>query len=292
MQFFANLTSAEPDPTTFASDCEAAGFDGVTCSDHYWLRSVFPHLWVTLGAMAAATERVTLAPSFANNLFRSPIEFVQASMAMQRISGGRYEAGLGAGWTEQELLATGGTFPDGRTRARMYAEALQIVRQCFTTGHCQFEGEHYTMNVPDVFPVLDNPPPLVASVGSPWTMRHITPLVDRVELKFGRTTRGGALDLAALGTVTRDELAGMVDVVRTAKPDVEVGLFTLIAIGDSPEVQAMASTLGDNLCGSFVGPAERVLDSLRGLAELGISRIQVTEFVKGSTQLLGEALGV
>ena len=290
MQFFANLTSAEYDPATFAVDAEAAGFDGVTCSDHYWLRSVFPHLWVSLGAMASATERVTLAPSFANNLFRSPIEFVQASVTMQRISHGRYEAGLGAGWTEQELLATGGTFPDGRTRARMYAEALQIVRQCLTTGRCQFEGEHYTMDVPDVFPILDDPPPLVASVGSPWTMRHITPLVDRVELKFGRTTRGGALDVPALGTVTRDELAQMIDVVRTAKPDVEIGLFTLIAIGDSPEVQAMAAALGDNLCGSFVGDAERVADHLRELAELGISRVQVTEFVKGSTELLGAVL--
>ncbi len=290
MQFFANLTSADPDPAAFAAAAEAAGFDGVTCSDHYWLRSVFPHLWVSLAAMSGATQRVTLAPSFANNLFRSPIEFVQASLSMQRISGGRYEAGLGAGWTEQELLATGGTFPDGRTRARMYAEALQIVRQCFTTGRCRFEGEHYTMDVPEVFPIPEVQPPLVASVGSPWTMRHITPLVDRVELKFGRTTRGGALDIPALATVTRDELAGMVDVVRTAKPDVEIGLFTLVAIGDGPEVQAMASALGDNLCGSFVGDAGRVLDNLRGLADLGISRIQVTEFVKGSTDRLGAAL--
>ena len=121
VQFFANLTSADvragrssrPGP-------RPPGFDGVTCSDHYWLRSVFPHLWVSLAAMACATERVTLAPSFANNLFRSPVEFAQASLAMQRLSQGRYEAGLGAGWTEEELLATGQVFPEGRIRARMY----------------------------------------------------------------------------------------------------------------------------------------------------------------------------
>ena len=86
VQFFANLTSAEYEPAEFAAKAEAAGFDGVTCSDHYWLRSVFPHLWVSLAAMACATERVTLAPSFANNLFRSPVEFAQASLAMQRLS--------------------------------------------------------------------------------------------------------------------------------------------------------------------------------------------------------------
>ena len=107
--------SAAPDPIEFAKASEEAGFDGVTCSDHYWLRSVFPHVWVTLSAMACATERVTLAPSFANNLFRSPFEFAQASTAMQRVSNGRYEAGLGAGWTALEMEATGQVFPDGRT---------------------------------------------------------------------------------------------------------------------------------------------------------------------------------
>ena len=38
------------------AEAEAAGFDGVTCSDHYWLRSVFPHLWVSLAAMSGATQ--------------------------------------------------------------------------------------------------------------------------------------------------------------------------------------------------------------------------------------------
>ena len=39
LELFANLTSAEYEPGTYARDAEAAGFDGVTCSDHYWLRS-------------------------------------------------------------------------------------------------------------------------------------------------------------------------------------------------------------------------------------------------------------
>ena len=289
VQFFANLTSADYEPAEFAAKAEAAGFDGVTCSDHYWLRSVFPHLWVSLAAMACATERVTLAPSFANNLFRSPVEFAQASLAMQRLSQGRYEAGLGAGWTEKELLATGQVFPEGRIRARMYREALLIVRELLTTGQCQFEGEHSTMDVPKAFTVPADPPPLVASVGGPWTVRNITPIVDRVELKFGRTTRGGQLDLDALASVTRDELAGMVEEVRAVRSDIEIGLFVLVSAGDSAEVKTMTDLLGDNLCGGFTGEPARVLDNLRSLEELGISRLQVTEMVKGS---LDEIAGV
>ncbi len=290
MQLFANLTSVEHDPATFAAQAEAAGFDGVTCSDHYWLRSAFPHLWVTLAAMACATERVTVAPSFANNLFRSPVEFAQASLAMARLSGGRYEAGLGAGWTEKELVATGQVFPDGPTRARRYREALLIARELMTTGSCRFEGEHYHVDVPVFGPLHDPPPPLVASVGGPWTIRNITPLVDRVELKFGRSTRGGALDVTALAEVTRAELGGMVADVRRVREDVPVGVFVLIAVGDGAEVRAFADALGNNLLGGFTGEAKRVLDNLRALEAVGISRVQVTEMVKGSIAELGSVM--
>ena len=290
MELFANLTSNRHEPGAFAELAEQQGFDGVTCSDHYWLREVFPHLWVSLAAMACATERVTLAPSFANNLFRSPFEFAQASIAMQRLSNGRYEAGLGAGWTEQEMLATGQGFPEGRIRARMYREALLIVREILTTGACTFRGEHYTMDVPKLSAVPSDPIPLVASVGGPWTVRNITPLVDRIELKFGRTTRGGALDVAALASVTRDELKGMVDDVRSVRSDIPVGLFLLIAVGDDATVAPVRDMLGSNLCGKFVGSPAGVLDNLRGLAELGISRVQLTEFVPGSITRLAEAL--
>ncbi|CAN5674223.1 hypothetical protein BH18ACT2_BH18ACT2_11290 [soil metagenome] len=290
MELFANLTSASTDPVEFARSAEAAGFDGVTCSDHFWLRSGFPHLWVSLAAMATATSRVAVAPSFANNLFRSPVEFAQASLSMHHVSGGRYEAGLGAGWTQDELIATGQEYPDGRTRARRYREALIVVRELLRTGGCIFEGEHYSMAVPARFEVLDDPPPLVASVGSPWTMRNVTPLVDRVELKFGRTTRDGALDLAALASVTRGELASMVDVVREVRPDIRIGLFTMIGAGDRAAVGPLADGLGDNLYGSFVGEPTQVLDNLRGLTDVGIDRVQITELVPGSTARLGEEL--
>ena len=288
MELFANLTSTSYDPMQFAAMAEEGGYDGVTCSDHYWLTHDFPHLWVTLASMACATQRVTLAPSFANNLFRSPFEFAQASLTMQRLCGGRYEAGLGAGWTEDEMIKTGQTYPEGRIRARRYREALLVVRELLTTGASHFTGEHYTMDTPQL-ELPETPIPLVASVGSPWTMRNIPPVVDRVELKFGRTTRGGRLDMAAMATVTRDELADMVAQVQAAKPGIDVGLFLLIAVGDSAEVKAITDVLGDNLCAGFTGEAGHVFDNLQALKEVGISRIQVTELVKGSIEQLAKA---
>ena len=121
-------------------------------------------------------------------------------------------------------------------------------------------------------------------------MRNITPLVDRIELKFGRTTRGGALDVAALASVTRDELRGMVDDVRSVRADIPIGLFLLIAVGDDATVAPVRDMLGSSLCGQFVGSPAKVLENLRALDELGISRVQVTEFVPASIARLAEAM--
>lgn len=283
MQFFANLTSGRDDPLDFARSLERAGFDGVTCADHYWLAGTGSHhVWVTLAAMAGATERVLLGTGYANNLFRSPFEFAQASVSMQRLSGGRYEAGLGAGWANEELLATGQRYPEQPVRARMYREALLIARELFATGSCRFEGEHYTMNVPH-FPELvpATPIPLVASVGGPWTIRHIVPIVDRVELVFGRTTRRGSLDTAALASVTEAELRDMVAAVREVRADIGVGLFVMIAIGDDA-VTPVTGSFADGMYSRFTGEAEYVRDNLLALEELGIGRVHLAEKVPGS----------
>ncbi len=290
IQLFANLTSNRYDPGEFAKFAEDAGFDGATCSDHYWMREAAPHVWVALAAMGCATQRITIAPSFVNNLARSPFEFVQASVAMHRLSGGRFEAGLGAGWNENEIVATGQTYPSGPQRARMYREALLIARQLLTEGRCTFDGEHYRMEVPFIEALRAPEIPLVASVGGSWTMRHITPIVDRVELKFGRTTRGGSLDIPALASVTQDELVGMIAAVREVRPDIPIGLFVLFAAGEGAAVEAVRASMGDNLCAEFVGDPKRVLDRLRSLESLGIGRVQLTELVPGSLERLGEAL--
>ena len=285
MQWFANLTSAIDDPAGWARDREAEGFDGVACADHIWMSrrgtTPYPHVFVTLAAMAVATERALVLPAFANNLFRHPVEFAQASLSLQVVSKGRFEAGLGAGWALAEIEQTGRVFPDGRTRARMFHEAAQIVREVLAGRACTFEGEHYRVDLPELNQPDATPPPLVLSVGSPWTMRNVTPLADRVELKMGRSTRGGGLDLGALGSVTRDEVASMVDTVKAAKPDVEVSVLAFVACGAG--VEAMRDTIGtEGIYSTWLGEPEAVAAELRTLADLGIDRVNISQWTPGS----------
>jgi alkanesulfonate monooxygenase SsuD/methylene tetrahydromethanopterin reductase-like flavin-dependent oxidoreductase (luciferase family) len=288
MEFVANYTSATVDPRRFAADAEAAGFDGVGMSDHLFRTGAYPHVWVAIASMAHATERVFLTTSFANNLFRSPVEFAQASLTMQWLSGGRFEAGLGAGWLESEIRAIGFDYPPPPARARRYREAILVVRELLATGRCRFTGEHYDIDVPMIGPAVDAAPPLVASLGGPWTIANVTPLVDRVELKFGRSTRSGDLDSGALARATRDDLARMVDRVRAVAPQVPIGVFTMIAVGDTAETDPIRASLGDGLYADFAGEPARVLAALRSLAALGVDRVQVTERLPGSIGRLGD----
>jgi alkanesulfonate monooxygenase SsuD/methylene tetrahydromethanopterin reductase-like flavin-dependent oxidoreductase (luciferase family) len=296
MDFFANMIRLDVDPAGWAAAREREGWAGVVCSDHYWTvtddpNRGNPHVWVTLATMAAHTSAVRLAPSFANNLLRSPVEFAQAMLCLQRDSGGRAEAGLGAGWYRDELEATGQRFPDPPERAGRLREALQIVRALLDTGTCEFEGRHYTVRVPRMGPLVDPPPPLVASVGGPWTIRNITPLVDRVEVSAAaRATRGGDVDIAALAAVTRDEVRGMIEAVREVRANVPVGMLVHFAVGDTPQVADRKRLMGDGFLSGFIGEPTAVAQAVHELRDLGIDRVQLTEIFPGGVEQLAPAL--
>ena len=118
MELAANYMTADVPPAQWARRREEEGWDVVACADHLFSpRRAYPHVWVTLGTFAAVTERVTLTTAFANNLLRSPVEFAQASLQMQVVSDGRFEAGLGAGWTRDEIEGIGLDYPGPAQRA-------------------------------------------------------------------------------------------------------------------------------------------------------------------------------
>ena len=76
MELIANFMSGDLDPAGWARRREDEGWDALGCADHFYSPNRgYPHLWVTLATFAAATSRVMLTSSFANNLFRTPVEF-------------------------------------------------------------------------------------------------------------------------------------------------------------------------------------------------------------------------
>ena len=280
LEFVANLMEVSVDAGDWAHQREAEGWPVLAASDHFWSGDrAFPHLWVTLTHMACRTSTATLTSSFANNLLRSPVEFAQASLLLQRVSGGRFEAGLGAGWSEAEITGSGLRYPPPAERAGRLREAVTIVRELLVNGHCRFAGEYYDVDVPVIGP-FGGPvlrPPLVASLGGPRTIREVAPLVDRVEIKPNSpATRDGRLDFRALAAIPHQHLLDLIDAVRKVRPDVPLGLFVLCSTGTDDRTRSLESMMGDGLFSGFFGSAGKVAESIRGLEALGISRVQIS----------------
>lgn len=293
MEFVANFMTTEVDPAVWARRRETEGWQVVGCADHIFSSArTYPHVWVTLAVMAAATERVGIATSFANNLLRSPVEFAQAALQLQAVSGGRFEAGLGSGWEEQEIRALGLAYPTPGQRAARYREAVTVAGRLLRERCCRFAGDFYDIDVPTIGPApAGGPPPLVASLGGPRTIREISPLVDRIELKpISSATRGGRLDITGLRDVTEEHVAGLVEQARRANPDAPLGIFILCAVGSDERAGQLAETLEGTFMGGFFGAAPKVAASMLGLADLGLERVQVSPFDDSAFEQLAAEL--
>ena len=197
MEFCPNFISVDDDPAQWARDREAEGYPIISVADHISSPQPHPHVWVTATTFALATVRTRVMIAFGNNLVRSPVEFAQAALALHRVSGGRCEAGLGAGWAENEITGMGWEFPSARDRVGRYIEALQIIRSLLHTGACSFHGEYYDIEIPAIGPLPKPPPLLMASSAGPRTLREAAPHVDRLELMgFPVSDVGDAVEFA------------------------------------------------------------------------------------------------
>jgi alkanesulfonate monooxygenase SsuD/methylene tetrahydromethanopterin reductase-like flavin-dependent oxidoreductase (luciferase family) len=299
MYFIANLMDPGIHPGRWAADREREGWDVLAASDHLFLpvggqRQWFPHLWVTVSQMAAATTTARITSTFANNLLRSPVEFVQASLTMQRVSDGRWEAGLGAGWSQWEIEATGLRFPSPRERADRYVEAVRIVRALFDTGSCTFHGDHYTINVPTM-PGFDGVPAplLVGALGGDRTIKGAGPHLDRIELKASSpATRGGAMDHAAFAAIPRSHLADLIEKARRAAGDAGIAFYARCGVGDDPLTRELAALCvePEGLYTGLFGPPHQVAERLQAFSELGITHINVSPTHPSAFELLAPYL--
>ncbi len=231
---------------------------------------------------------MTISTAFVNNLFRSPVEVAQAALQLQQVSDGRFELGLGAGWADEEVVGAGLRYPPPGERAGRFAEAAQIIRALLHDKSCRFEGEHYSIDVPRVGPDVD-PPLLIGSVGGPRTTREVTPHLDRVEVKAqSAATRGGALDLDVMATVTDDDLIDMIARVRAVRPDLDISLFVLFGVGDDPVTTSVAARMhrGGGLFRRFFGPPEHVAAGLQWLETLGVTSASLSPMSTGAYEQL------
>src|SRR5579871_879561 len=125
-----------------ARRAEAAGFDVVSTADHVG------EGWAPLAplqAMADATTTLRVCPMVLNNDFHHPVHLAREVAAMDHLSGGRVELGIGAGHAFTEYAAIGQRFDPPAVRKARMAEAIEILRQLLDGADVSFSGEHYRL---------------------------------------------------------------------------------------------------------------------------------------------------
>jgi probable F420-dependent oxidoreductase len=95
-------------------------------------------LFVALTAAAAATSRLRVGSGICLVVERDPITTAKEVASLDRLSGGRFEFGVGAGWNREEM-ANHGTDP--RTRMRLMRERIEAMKAIWAEEEASYHGE-------------------------------------------------------------------------------------------------------------------------------------------------------
>ena len=136
-----------------AGTVEDLGLDVVAFQDHPY-QPGFLDTWTLLAFLAARTSRVRLFPDVTNVPLRPPAVLARAAAALDILSGGRVELGLGAGYFLDAIAAMGGPRRTAAEHVDALDEAIAVIRSLWTPGPpVRLTGRHHTLDGAEPGPV-------------------------------------------------------------------------------------------------------------------------------------------
>ena len=153
-----------------AHRAEEAGYATFLIRDHL-IAEPFGHQLAPLTALAtvaSATKRLRVGSLVFANDYRHPVVLAKEAATLDVLSGGRFELGLGAGFSRVEYEQAGMQFDPVGVRVGRLEEALQVLKGLFGDEPFSFAGSHYTLTNFDSFPKplqRPHPPILVGAAG-------------------------------------------------------------------------------------------------------------------------------
>ena len=174
--------STPADLVRWATRAEQTGFELLVSSDHYfpWLDSMghAPNAWVTLGAVAQATERAELMTYVTCPTMRyHPTVVAQQAATLGVLSGGRFTLGLGSGEALNEHVVGAG-WPSANERQEMLAEATTIIRALLAGGYVNVAGDYFQVDSAKLWDLPPQPVPIGVAVSGQQSCELFAPLAD------------------------------------------------------------------------------------------------------------------
>ncbi|MFJ2830088.1 TIGR03619 family F420-dependent LLM class oxidoreductase [Streptomyces sp. NPDC087263] len=249
-----------------ARTAERLGFDHLIASSHVLAGDlgVTPDPLVLLSAIVGATDRIRVVTSVLILPLYNPVVLAHQAATLDRVSGGRFTLGAGAGWDAKEFAAVGSSLAG---RGRRMDEQLAVMRELWED---RAEGMRL-----GVRPRTPGGPEVWIGGESDAALRRA--------LRYGDGWHGSGVDAAAL-TAVRERLATLGEEAGR-DPDtlaLTSGAF-LVPPGFSPAVDMPWRPLGGK-----AATADSVNHELGLLAEAGLTSCSL--WLPVTTQELPDAL--
>lgn len=175
-----------------ALEGEKQDFEGFWASDHLFLDSKSEikncfEVYTLLTALAVETTKIRLGAMVTCNSYRNPALLAKIASSIDRISNGRLDMGIGAGWKEMEYKAYGYEFPSAPERLQRLEDALNIITKLWIEEKVTYIGKYHSIK--DAFsspkPLQKPYPPIfLGGEGKKITMKLAAKYANYVNLPF------------------------------------------------------------------------------------------------------------
>lgn len=141
-----------------------------------------------LTGIAAEVKDIRIGSLVTCMSYRHPPVLAKIAASVDRISNGRLEFGVGAGWKDIEYKAYGIPFPTPGERVDRFLEGMQIIKGLWTQPTTSFEGKYYAVDnaVASPKPVQSPHPPILIGGARPRMLRAMAKYADAVNMLGAR----------------------------------------------------------------------------------------------------------
>ncbi len=181
--------------------------------------------------------------------YHLPVVLIKSAMTIDRLSNGRLELGLGAGWITEEYNALGIIKDEPKTRIDRLADVIEGVKAFRSEGNADIQNDTLQWKGFEGVPKPISKPPIMVGGGSPRVLRLAGREADIVSLNFNN--RSGMIGPDGVNLSTEDETQKKITWIKEGAGErfddleIEIGAyFTFVVDDPTPVLGQFAQMFG------------------------------------------------
>lgn len=260
---------------------EADGWDGLWYADHYMPNTPdgeaasgdFHECFAVLSALAATTTRLRLGSLVTPTTMNHPALIANRAATVDRISGGRFVLGMGAGWQVNEHKAFGIELFGAKDRVDRFEEAIEIVSRMLSEDRVSFAGRHFSITDAPCEPKpVQTPLPILVGTGGVRMLR--------ITARFANEWNTWGSPESAASTMAKFRAACEREGRDPASMRTSVQALFFMVDDDGTAEKLRERVPTDR---SVIGTTSQLVDAIGGYVDAGFDEVCVPDFTLGGS---------